>query len=117
MTYDSNNVFAKIVRGEIPCDRVYEDDNVLAFKDINPKAPIHVLVIPKKPYSSFNDFSLRASQEEIGVFIQTVQKLADDLQLQASGFRLVVNSGPDSGEEVPHFHMHIMGGKRLGGMA
>ena len=117
MAYDQTNVFAKILRGEIPCDRLYEDEFVLAFKDINPKAPTHILVIPKSPYSSFVDFSIRASAEELGTFLQTVAKLVDQLQLHESGFRLVVNSGPDSGEEVPHFHMHLMGGKRLGSMA
>ncbi len=117
MAYDSNNIFAKILRGEIPCQRVYEDDHVLAFHDINPKAPIHVLVIPKKAYASFMEFTIRASSEEITVFFQTVTKVAEDLKFSDGGFRLVVNNGPDSGQEVPHFHVHLIGGKRLGGMA
>lgn len=117
MAYDSNNIFAKILRGEIPCQRVYEDDHVLAFHDINPKAPIHVLVIPKKAYASFMEFTIRASSEEITVFFQTVTKVVEDLKFSDGGFRLVVNNGPDSGQEVPHFHVHLIGGKRLGGMA
>lgn len=117
MAYDSNNIFAKILRGEIPCQRVYEDDQVLAFHDINPKAPIHVLVIPKGAYSSFMDFTIRASPDEIAAFFQAVTKVAEGLKFTDNGFRLVVNNGPDSGEEVPHFHAHLIGGKRLGGMA
>lgn len=117
MAYDSNNVFAKILRGEIPCQRVYEDDYALAFKDINPKAPIHVLVIPKGAYGSFMDFTIRASSEEIAAFFQTVTKVAEILKFSDGGFRLVVNNGPDSGEEVPHFHVHLIGGTRLGGIA
>mgnify|MGYP003385941057 CR=1 FL=1 len=117
MAYDSNNVFAKILRGEIPCQRVYEDDYALAFKDINPKAPIHVLVIPKGAYSSVMDFTILASSEEIAAFFQTVTKVAEILKFSDGGFRLVVNNGPDSGEEVPHFHVHLIGGTRLGGIA
>lgn len=117
MAYDSTNIFAKILRGELPCERVYEDDHVLAFNDINPKAPIHVLVIPKGPYSSFMDFTIRASSEEVALFFQTVTKVAEVLKFSEKGFRLVVNNGPDSGEEVPHFHVHLIGGKRLSGMA
>jgi len=117
MGYDRNNVFAKILRGEIPCERVYEDEAVLAFKDINPKAPIHVLVIPKGAYSSFIDFSIRGSSEEVATFFSTVGKIVEQLRLHENGFRMVVNSGPDSGEEVPHFHVHLMSGKRLGAMA
>jgi histidine triad (HIT) family protein len=117
LIYDYNNIFAKILKGEIPCDRVYEDDQVLAFKDINPKAPIHVLVIPKAPYASLIDFTVRATPDEIGNFFQIVEKIAEELQLTDQGFRLVMNNGADSGAEVDHFHVHIIGGKRLGGMA
>lgn len=117
MIYDSNNIFAKILRGEIPCQRVYEDDHVLAFHDINPKAPIHVLVIPKGAYTSFMDFTIRASSEEVATFFQAVTKVAQELAFSDGGFRLVANEGPDSGQEVPHFHVHLVGGKRLGGMA
>lgn len=117
MTYDSNNIFAKILRGEISCQRVYEDNQVLAFHDIHPKAPIHVLVIPKGAYSSFMDFTIRASSEEVAAFFQAVTKIAEDLKFGDNGFRLVVNNGPDSGQEVPHLHVHLIGGERLGGMA
>lgn len=117
MAYDSNNIFAKILRGEIPCQRVYEDNQVLAFHDINPKAPIHVLVIPKGAYNSFMDFTIRASSEEIAAFFQVVTKVAEDLKFGDNGFRLVVNNGPDSGQEVPHLHVHLIGGKPLGAMA
>jgi len=117
MAYDTKNVFAKILRGEIPCQRVYEDEHVLAFKDIFPKAPVHILVIPKGEYASFMEFSTHASQDEVANFFAAIAKIVKALKLPESGFRLVVNNGPDSGEEVPHFHMHILGGKRLGGMA
>jgi histidine triad (HIT) family protein len=117
MSYDPHNVFAQILRAELPCERVYEDEFVLAFKDLHPKAPTHVLVIPKGPYVSFIDFTVRASLEEVTNFFSAVAKITENLRLTDSGYRLVTNSGPDSGQEVPHFHMHILGGKRLGGMA
>lgn len=117
MIYDPNNVFAKILRGEIPCQRVYEDDRVLAFHDIYPKAPIHVLVIPKGNYLSFTDFATQTAPEELGVFFQTVAKIAADLGLPEKGFRLVTNSGAEGGQEIPHFHVHLIGGKHLGPMA
>ena len=117
MAYDSNNVFAKILKGEIPCDRVYEDDHVLAFKDINPKGPTHVLVLPKGSYTSLLDFSIRATVDEIAIFFQTVAKIAELLGLQEKGFRLISNTGIDAGQEVSHFHVHLIGGKRLGSMA
>lgn len=116
MAYDINNVFAKILRGEIPCQRVYEDDYVLAFNDINPKAPTHVLVVPKGRYISLLDFSIRASSEEIAHFFQTVAKIAELLNMHKNGFRLVTNTGNDGGQEVPHFHVHLLGGKPLGKM-
>jgi diadenosine tetraphosphate (Ap4A) HIT family hydrolase len=117
MAYDNNNIFAKILRGDLPCERVYEDDHVLAFKDINPKAPIHVLILPKGPYTSLLDFSIRASVEEIAIFFQTVAKVAELLGLQVNGFRAVSNTGPDAGQIVPHFHIHLLGGQPLGVMA
>ena len=117
MAYDQNNIFAKILRGEIPCDKVYEDDQVLAFNDINPKAPTHVLVIPKGAYVSFIDFTTRATTLEVATFFCAVATVAQSLKLPETGFRLAMNSGPDSGEEVPHLHVHILGGKRLGGIA
>ena len=117
MSYDSNNIFAKILRGEIPCSKVYEDDNILAFNDINPKGPIHVLVIPKGAYVSLVDFCEQAAADDVANFFLKVTQLSHELGLNGQGFRLVANIGPDSGQEVPHFHVHLIGGKRLGPMA
>jgi diadenosine tetraphosphate (Ap4A) HIT family hydrolase len=117
MTYDPDNIFAKILRGEIPCQRVHENEEVLAFHDIHPKAPSHVLVIPKQAYRDFLDFSTRASEKSISSFFQAVAKIAKDLGLEEKGFRLVSNNGAASGQEVFHFHVHLIGGKNLGGMA
>jgi histidine triad (HIT) family protein len=114
--YDSQNIFARILRGEIPCKKVYEDAFALAFHDIAPQAPIHVLVVPKGPYCSFADFSAEASQEEIAGFIRAVGKIAKDLGLEASGYRLLANTGEHSGQEVPHFHVHLFAGRPLGRM-
>ncbi|TCS64890.1 histidine triad nucleotide-binding protein [Varunaivibrio sulfuroxidans] len=114
--YDRDNVFAKILRGEIPCDKVYEDDHVLAFRDIAPQAPVHVLVIPKGPYISLADFSTIASPDEIAEFFAAVGKIASDLGLDDPGYRILANHGSDGGQEVPHFHVHIFGGKKLGAM-
>jgi len=115
-TYDQNNIFAKILRGEIPCDKIYEDDHVLAFNDINPQAPVHILVIPKGAYLSLADFGARASAEEITVFYRAVAKLSEDQQLNAAGFRAIANTGLNGGQEVPHFHLHLLGGRALGPM-
>jgi histidine triad (HIT) family protein len=114
--YDSQNIFARILRGEIPCKKVYEDAFALAFHDIAPQAPTHVLVVPKGPYCSFADFSAEASPDEIAGFIRTVGKIAKDLGLEASGYRLLANTGEDSGQEVPHFHIHLFAGRPLGRM-
>jgi histidine triad (HIT) family protein len=114
--YDSQNIFARILRGEIPCKKVYEDAFALAFHDIAPQAPTHVLVVPKGPYCSFADFSAEASQEEIAGFIRAVGKIAKDLGLEASGYRLLANTGEHSGQEVPHFHVHLFAGRPLGRM-
>ena len=114
--YDTNNIFARILRGEIPCRKAYEDEWALAFHDINPQAPTHVLVIPKGPYCSFADFSTEASPEEIAGFIRAVGKIARDMGLEAPGYRLLANMGADSGQEVPHFHVHLFAGKPLGRM-
>ena len=114
--YDENNIFARILRGEIPSRKVYEDDRVLAFHDINPHAPTHILVIPKGPYVSWDDFSSKASDEEIGAFVRAVGKIARDEGLVGDGYRLLANVGPDSGQEVPHLHVHIFGGRPLGPM-
>jgi histidine triad (HIT) family protein len=114
--YDSQNIFARILRGEIPCKKVYEDAFALAFHDIAPQAPTHVLVVPKGPYCSFADFSAEASQDEIAGFIRAVGKIAKDLGLEASGYRLLANTGEHSGQEVPHFHVHLFAGRPLGRM-
>jgi histidine triad (HIT) family protein len=114
--YDSQNIFARILRGEIPCKRVHEDAFALAFHDINPLSPIHVLVIPKGEYVSAADFHAAASDAEIAGFWRLVGKVATDLGLDASGYRLLTNMGDDGGQEVPHFHVHIFGGRRLGRM-
>jgi histidine triad (HIT) family protein len=114
--YDSRNIFARILRGEIPCKKVYEDDFALAFHDIAPQAPTHVLVIPKGPYCSFADFSAQASDSEIGGFMRAVGKIAKDLGLETPGYRLLANMGEHSGQEVPHFHVHLFAGRPLGRM-
>jgi histidine triad (HIT) family protein len=114
--YDAQNIFARILRGEIPCKKVYEDAFALAFHDIAPQAPIHVLVIPKGPYCSFADFSTQASDLEIAGFVRAVGKIAKDLGLEAPGYRLLANMGEHSGQEVPHFHVHLFGGRPLGRM-
>lgn len=114
--YDPNNVFARILRGEIPCRKVYEDEHALAFHDINPQAPVHVLVIPKGPYVSFADFSAKATEAEIAGFFRAVGTVARTLGLESEGYRLLANMGPASGQEVPHFHVHIFGGRPLGRM-
>jgi len=116
MAYDNDNIFAKILRGEIPCNKVYEDDYVLGFHDIAPQAPIHVLVIPKGAYVSWDDFSRKASDAEIAGFVRAAGRIARDLGLAEPGYRVLANSGADGGQEVPHFHLHIFGGRRLGRM-
>jgi histidine triad (HIT) family protein len=114
--YDEGNIFARILRGEIPSNKVYEDEHVLAFHDINPLSPTHILVIPKGAYVSWDDFSARASDEEIGAFVRAVGKIARDEGLVESGYRLLANTGLNSGQEVPHLHVHIFGGRPLGPM-
>lgn len=114
MAYDSGNIFARILRGEIPCQRLYEDDWALAFRDIRPQAPDHVLVIPKGAYVSFADFSDRAGADAIVGFIRAVGAVARQIGLDEPGYRLIANHGPDSHQEVPHFHVHILGGRPLG---
>ena len=116
MSYDSNNIFAKIIRGEIPCDKIYENSYVLAFKDIMPKAPVHVLVIPKASYLSFDDFAAHATNEEISEFFRAVGEIARDLKVEQDGYRLIANHHRFAGQEVDHFHVHILGGKPLGPM-
>lgn len=116
LPYDPSNIFARILRGEIPCDRVYEDDWALAFNDIAPQAPRHVLVIPKGEWVSWDDFSARAAADEIAGFIRAVGKVARDLGLVEPGYRLLANVGGHGGQEVPHFHVHLFGGQPLGRM-
>jgi diadenosine tetraphosphate (Ap4A) HIT family hydrolase len=114
--YDDRNVFARILRGEIPAKKIHEDEYALAFYDINPQAPVHVLVIPKGRYVSWADFSAQASEAEIAGFVRAVGQVARDLGLEEPGYRLLANSGPDSHQEVPHLHVHIFAGRRLGPM-
>ncbi|MDJ0935585.1 MAG: histidine triad nucleotide-binding protein [Kiloniellales bacterium] len=116
MSYDDTNIFAKIIRGEIPCDKVYEDDHVLAFRDINPQTPTHILVVPKGAYVSFADFSQKASAEEIAAFVRATGRVASEAGLDAPGYRILANHGADAHQEVPHFHLHLFGGKDLGRM-
>lgn len=116
MEYDQNNIFAKILRKEVPANIVYEDNYALAFDDIYPKAPIHILVIPKGEYISFLDFSEKATPEFIFGFTKAIQKVIQSFNLQKEGFRLLSNHGLHGGQEVPHFHVHIFGGRSLGPM-
>ncbi|WP_417465697.1 histidine triad nucleotide-binding protein [Kordiimonas sp.] len=116
MTYDKNNIFAKILRGEIPCNKVYEDEWALAFHDINPQAPTHVLVIPKGPYVSMADFTAEAPADLIAGFMRAVGKTAEMLGLVDGGYRTLANAGDNAHQEVPHLHIHIFGGKALGPM-
>jgi len=116
LPYDDSNIFAKILRGEIPCAKVYEDDHALAFNDINPQAPTHILVIPRGPYVSWDDFSARADDAEIAGFIRAVGAVAREAGLVEPGYRLLANVGPHSHQEVPHLHVHILAGRPLGPM-
>ncbi len=116
MSYDKENIFAKILRGEIPCNKAYEDEYVLAFHDIAPLAPVHILVIPKGAYVSLVDFSAKASAEEITAFHRAVAHLVEEHDLTENGFRAIANTGDHGGQEVPHYHLHLLGGKKLGGM-
>jgi histidine triad (HIT) family protein len=114
--YQPDNIFARILRGEIPSKRVYEDEFALAFHDINPLAPTHILVIPKGPFVSWDDFSERGSDAEIAGFVRAVGQIARDAGLVESGYRLLANAGLNSGQEVPHLHVHIFAGRPLGPM-
>ena len=108
-SYDDSNVFARILRGELPAKKVYEDDHVLAFHDINPSAPVHILVIPKKPCVSYVDFIGSSSDEEISKFFRSVHKIAEQCNLHKTGYRLLTNHGKSAGQIVYHFHVHILG--------
>ncbi|NBV06444.1 MAG: histidine triad nucleotide-binding protein [Proteobacteria bacterium] len=114
MNYDKNNIFAKIIRGEIPANKVYEDEKVLAFHDISKAAPTHVLVIPKGEYTDFIDFTSKADAEQILYFFKKVNEISKLLKADKSGFRLITNNGIDAHQTVAHFHLHILAGKKLG---
>ena len=116
MAYDKENVFAKILRGEIPCEKVYENNYALAFKDINPQAPVHVLVIPKGPYISYADFSQDASDVELVGLMRAIGEVAKEFGVIESGSRILSNQGENGHQEVPHFHVHLFAGKKLGRM-
>ena len=111
--YDENNIFAKIIRGEIPCEKFYEDDSVLFFNDINPIAKIHVLGIPKKPSIDFSDFILKNKPKEIAEFYKKINLVVEKLGIRESGYKIITNSGDNGGQEVPHFHVHILGGEKI----
>jgi len=114
--YDTNNVFARILRGDLPCRKIHEDPWALAFHDLNPQAPVHVLVIPKGAYVSFADFASQATDAEIAGFWRAVGQVAKALTLEISGYRILSNMGVHGGQEVPHFHVHLFGGNALGRM-
>ena len=116
LPYDEANIFAKILRGEVPCNKVYEDEHAFAFHDINPLAPIHVLVIPRGAYVSWDDFTLKAGDEEIAGFVRAVGEVARMTGASAQGYRLLANIGKRGGQEVPHLHVHLFGGAPLGPM-
>ena len=120
MNYDKNNIFAKILRGEIPCKKIYEDEFVLAFYDVNPQKKIHALVIPKGEYVNLDDFSSTASEKEIVGLIKGIGNVAKKLGVsevvKGKGYRSLVNVGENGGQEVPHLHFHIFGGERVGRM-
>ncbi|WP_168463822.1 HIT domain-containing protein [Wolbachia endosymbiont of Ctenocephalides felis wCfeT] len=114
ISYDNDNIFAQILRGVSPCEKVHENENVLAFHDKYPDAPVHILVVPKNQYISYDDFILNASEEEVINFFKTVREIAHQYDLEKTGYRLVTNHGKNGEQVVPHFHVHILGGKRLG---
>lgn len=115
--YDPANIFAKIIRGDIPAVKRYENDVALAIDDIAPAAPLHVLVMPKRPYVDFGDFMKRAPSDEAAAFFVAVRHTAEDvLGLRPGGYRLIANTGADALQTVPHFHVHVLGGTMLGGL-
>tara|TARA_B100001741_G_C16015440_1_gene353052 strand:- start:124 stop:492 length:369 start_codon:yes stop_codon:yes gene_type:complete len=119
MSYDNNNIFAKILRGEIPCKKIYEDDFVLSFHDINPQKKVHVLVIPKGKYVDLDDFSDNASTDEIVGLIKGINTVAKKLGISSKngkGYRALANINEDGGQEVPHLHFHLFGGEKVGKM-
>jgi histidine triad (HIT) family protein len=114
MAYDRNNIFARILRGEIPCTKVYEDEHVLAFRDIQPQAPSHVVLIPKGQYVSADDFSAKASDAELAAFMRAIAKIAKSEGIVEGGYRILSNHGRAAHQQVPHFHLHLFGGRDLG---
>lgn len=116
MTYDTNNIFAKILRGEIPCKKVHDSEHVIAFHDIQPKAPVHVLVIPRGAYTDFDDFTQKASAEEITALFRAPGDIARELGIAEEGYRVISNCKVNGGQEVPHLHLHLLGGAPLGPM-
>jgi len=113
LPYDTANIFARILRGELPCNKVYEDEHALAFHDIRPQAPVHVLVIPKDPFVSWDDFTAKGTDAQIAGFMRAVGTVTRQLELDAPGYRLMVNMGHDGHQEVPHLHVHIFGGRQF----
>lgn len=116
MTYDTGNVFARILRGEIPASKVYEDEEVLAIRDIAAAAPVHLLVMPKGEYVSFDDFAAKAAPETVGRFFQKLRSIAAEQGVRGGGYRLITNHGADASQSVPHFHVHLLAGRPLGGL-
>ena len=116
MVYDSNNIFARILRGELPCKKVYEDAHTLAFHDIRPQAPVHVLVIPKGAYESTDDFHAKASESEQAALMRAIGHVAGLVGVTDTGYRVIANTGRHGHQEVPHLHFHILGGRPMGRM-
>lgn len=114
--YDPNNIFARILRGDIPCNKVFENEHVLAFRDIHPQAPVHVLVIPKGAYVDMDDFTARASADEIAALMRATGEIARAEGIAQTGYRVLSNCGANGGQEVPHLHLHLVGGRTLGRM-
>jgi diadenosine tetraphosphate (Ap4A) HIT family hydrolase len=113
LLYDESNIFARILRGELPCNKVYEDEFALAFHDIRPQAPVHVLVIPKGAYVSWDDFTLKAPDAEIAGFMRAVGNVTREIGVDGPGYRLMINMGEHGHQEVPHLHIHIFGGRQF----
>src|SRR5437879_10401781 len=116
MAYDRKNIFARILRGELSCDKVYEDEHILAFRDIRPQAPTHIVLIPRGEYVSVDDFSEKASEAELAAFVRAIGRIAHQQGVADSGYRILANHGPAAHQEVPHFHFHLFGGRDLGPM-
>ena len=119
MTYNENNIFAKILRGEVPCEKIYEDEYILSFYDLNPQRKIHALVIPKGKYINLDDFNSKASEKEIIAYFKGISKVAKKLGISldtGKGYRTISNLGEHGGQEVPHLHFHLLGGEKIGRM-